>query len=191
MGKSEPSNRADLPSLSGTRVTLRPAGPEDAERLAQIVAEPSVASWWVGYDVDKIRQELVAGDIRTFVIQLAGETIGAIQFHEQEEPAYRHAAVDLFLTTSKQAQGLGREALVAVARYLFDGRGHHRITIDPATSNEHAIKAYRAVGFHSVGVMHHYERSPNGKWRDGLLMELLAKDLPRVRTPGKGRAGRS
>jgi aminoglycoside 6'-N-acetyltransferase len=33
------------------------------------------------------------------------------------------------------------------------------------------------VGFRTVGVMRQYERSADGNWHDGLLMELLAGEL--------------
>jgi aminoglycoside 6'-N-acetyltransferase len=39
-----------------------------------------------------------------------------------------------------------------------------------------AIRCYSAVGFRPVGVMRQYERAPDGRWRDGLLMELLADE---------------
>jgi aminoglycoside 6'-N-acetyltransferase len=60
-------------------------------------------------------------------------------------------------------------------RLLFDERGHHRITIDPAADNSAAIRCYEKVGFRRVGVMRRYERDVGGAgWHDGLLMELLA-----------------
>ncbi|HXI44982.1 MAG TPA: GNAT family protein, partial [Candidatus Acidoferrales bacterium] len=68
-------------------------------------------------------------------------------------------------------------AIRTLARYLIEGRGHHRLTIDPSAANERAIKAYERVGFRRVGVMRSYERGPDGTWHDGLLMDLLADEL--------------
>jgi aminoglycoside 6'-N-acetyltransferase len=63
--------------------------------------------------------------------------------------------------------------------YLIDERGHHRITIDPATSNAAAIRAYEKAGFVRVGVMRDYERDVDGGgWHDALLMELVAGARP-------------
>ena len=45
------------------------------------------------------------------------------------------------------------DAIRTLARYLFEERGHHRLIIDPAVTNERAIGAYEKVGFRSVGVM--------------------------------------
>jgi aminoglycoside 6'-N-acetyltransferase len=97
---------------------------------------------------------------------------------------YRHAGMDIFLTTSRQGGGLGKEAIRVLARYLFEERGHHRLTIDPAAENAGAIRAYERVGFRAVGIMRKYERGPDGVWRDGLLMDMLEEEFnPTSRKP--------
>jgi aminoglycoside 6'-N-acetyltransferase len=63
-----------------------------------------------------------------------------------------------------------------VVRLLIHERGHHRITIDPASTNLAAIRAYEKAGFKPVGVMRQSERDIGGSgWHDSLLMELLAR----------------
>jgi aminoglycoside 6'-N-acetyltransferase len=76
-----------------------------------------------------------------------------------------------------QGHGLGPEAIRLAARDLIERRAHHRITIDPAADNERAIRAYAKVGFRPVGRLRRYQRYPDGSWRDGLLMEMLAEEL--------------
>jgi len=90
---------------------------------------------------------------------------------------YRHAGIDLFVGTAWQGRGLGPGAIRLVARYLFEVRGHHRLTIDPALANERAIRACEKVEFRRVGVMRQYERGSDGTWHDGLLMDMLAGEL--------------
>jgi aminoglycoside 6'-N-acetyltransferase len=100
---------------------------------------------------------------------------------------YRHANLDIFLATEWQGQGLGSEALRLLAGHLFDERGHHRLTIDPAAANGRAIRAYERVGFRPVGVMREYERGPDRTWHDGLLMDLLATEFrPTPTRPSSG-----
>jgi aminoglycoside 6'-N-acetyltransferase len=113
----------------------------------------------------------------TFVIEVDGEAVGAVQYGEVEDPMYRSASIDLYVTTPRHGQGLGSEAVRVLARHLIEERGHHRLTIDPAADNAPAIRAYQKVGFRPVGVMRSYERGPDGTWHDGLLMELLADEL--------------
>jgi aminoglycoside 6'-N-acetyltransferase len=70
------------------------------------------------------------------------------------------------------------EAIGLLARFLFERRGHHRITIDPAAANQRATRCYQKVGFRPVGVMRQYERGGDGQFRDGLLMDLVHDDWP-------------
>ena len=163
--------------LRGERVVLRPGRPEDAERLLEIRNEPGVYRWWGNTDIEEIREEFIEAE-EGFVIEAGGEeVVGAIQYHEENEPMYRHAGMDIFLSTSRHGEGLGTEALRLLASYLFEERGHHRLTIDPAAENAGAIRAYERVGFRAVGIMRNYERGPDGVWHDGLLMEMLEEEF--------------
>ena len=87
-------------------------------------------------------------------------------YSEENDPDYRHAGIDVALTTDRHGQGHGTETLRLLGRYLLDERGHHRLTIDPAAANERAIRAYEAVGFRRVGVLRKYERGIDGSWRE-------------------------
>jgi aminoglycoside 6'-N-acetyltransferase len=161
--------------LRGPRVTLRPAGIDDAARLTSIRREPEIERRWGILEEGEI-EEFVT-DEKTFVVEVGGEVIGAVQFGEVEDPMYRSASIDLYLSTPRHGQGLGSEAVRILARHLIEERGHHRLTIDPAADNAAAIRAYEKVGFRSVGVMRSYEQGPDGTFHDGLLMELLADEL--------------
>jgi aminoglycoside 6'-N-acetyltransferase len=163
--------------LRGERVLLRPGRPEDAQRLLQIRSEPEVTRWWGSVDIEEeVREEFIEVD-NAFVIEADGEVVGAIQYHEENDPMYRHAGMDIYLTTSRRGEGLGTEALRLLAGYLFEERGHHRLTIDPAADNTAAIRAYERVGFRKVGIMRKYERGPDGVWHDGLLMDMLEEEF--------------
>jgi len=161
--------------LSGRRVTLRPATLDDVAPLTAIRHEPEVVKWWGVLEEGELEEFLE--DPRTSVIEAGGEVIGAIQFAEEDDPMYRHAGIDIYLTAARHGEGLGSEAVRVLARYLIQERGHHRLTIDPAADNAAAIRAYEKVGFRPVGVMRSYERGPDGTWHDGLLMEMLAHEL--------------
>ena len=161
--------------LTGPRVTLRSTTPDDAPTLARIRNEPEVARRW-GVLEEGEMDEFVREDT-TFVIEVEGEVVGAVQYGEVEDPMYRSANIDLYVTTPRHGQGLGSEAVRILARYLIEDRGHHRLTIDPSADNAPAIRAYEKVGFRRVGVMRSYERGPDGTFHDGLLMEMLADEL--------------
>lgn len=166
------------PVLHGTATVLRPVRPDDAETLASILAEPDIARWWGRYDVERVRSELIAGSQSVvFVVEVDDEVVGSVQYFEEPAPDYRHASIDVFIHPRWHGKGLGTDAVRTMARYLVHDRGHHRLAIDPAVSNERAIRAYQRVGFKPVGVMRMYERDANGEWHDCLLMDLLGKEL--------------
>jgi aminoglycoside 6'-N-acetyltransferase len=165
-------------TLRGECVTLRPITLEHVPRLAEIAAEPEIAHWWLGLSEDDLREK--AGpeeNAGVFVIEEGGEVVGLVEAGEEHEPDYRHASIDIFVTAARRGQGLGADAIRTLARHLFEDRGHHRITIDPAATNEGAIRVYERVGFKRVGIMRSYERGVDGEWHDGLLLDLLRDEL--------------
>jgi aminoglycoside 6'-N-acetyltransferase len=158
-----------------SELRLRPIVDGDVAELRRIHSTPEVVRWWDlpedGFpwtdDPDSTR----------LAIEVDGAVAGMIQFSEELEPKYRHAAIDVFLDPALRGRGLGTEAVRQVVRHLIGELGHHRITIDPAVANAAAIRSYEKVGFRRVGVMRQYERDVDGDgWHDSLLMELLADD---------------
>ncbi len=170
-----PIDPPPAPSLSGRGVRLRLATRSDLPALMALVGEPDVAPWWPTWAPPE--EEFLDPEVATYVIEAAGGAAGVLMFHEETTPGYRSAGMDIAVSGRFRGQGLGRRALALMARHLFEARGHHRLTIDPAAANARAIRAYRAIGFRDVGVMRRYERGPDGEWRDGLLMDMLAGEL--------------
>lgn len=167
------------PVLADGQITIRPGAAGDAARLRAILAEPTVARWWGEPDDEQVIAADLEGDGSSalLVIEIGGHIAGGIQYSEEEDPMYRHAGIDIYLSANFQGQGAGRRAVTLLADWLLDQRGHHRLTIDPAAANEQAIRCYAAAGFRPVGVMRQYERGPDGTFHDGLLMDLLRGEL--------------
>lgn len=165
--------------LDGVRVHLEPVTDEHVAALAAVFADPTVSRWWPAPDpVAEAREHVVPEEGRAvWAIEVDRAVVGIVQAWEQSEPDHRHAGIDLSLVAPAQGRGIGPDAIRAVARWLFEVRGHHRITIDPAAANRNAIRAYTKVGFRPVGVMRSYERGPDGTWHDGLLMDLLRGEV--------------
>jgi aminoglycoside 6'-N-acetyltransferase len=166
-------------AILGRMLALRPVSTADAAPLAEILADPTVSLWWGTFDAEKLRNDVLEPPpgVASFVIEVEGSVAGFIQYSEENDPDYRHAGIDIAVGSSWQGRGIGPDAIRTLARHLFEERGHHRLTIDPAVANDRAIRAYERVGFRPVGVMRAYERGADGQWHDGLLMDLLRDEF--------------
>jgi aminoglycoside 6'-N-acetyltransferase len=167
--------------VTDPRVALRPTTDADLPRLVAIAREPAVAAHWT-LDPDDPTAGLSSEDsdeerFTAFAITVDGDIVGFLGAWEDLDPQYRHAGIDLFLSTRSQGRGYGPAAIRLACRFLFDERGHHRVTIDPAADHVAAIRAYEKVGFRRIGVLRQYERGPDGTFHDGALLEMLRGEL--------------
>lgn len=165
--------------LHGDRVVLRPLAEADVAEIVALGADPEVARWWRGLTREHVLQKARGEDegVAVFAILVDGEVAGMIQYHEETDEEYRHAGIDIFLGTPFHGRGLGTDAVRTMARHLVGDLGHHRLVIDPAAHNERAIRCYEKAGFRRVGVMREYWLDAEGVWRDGVLLDLLAREL--------------
>lgn len=163
--------------LRGRRVVLRSTVESDRAELIRIRSTREVRRRWRGDDLEaEFDQDLRDADAQQLTIRVDDRIVGLIQYAEETEPDYRHASIDIYLDPAVHRRGHATDAIVTVVEHLVTTRGHHRLTIDPAAENLAAIRCYEAVGFRPVGTMRQYEREADGRWADGLLMELLAAE---------------
>ncbi|ANH38592.1 Mycothiol acetyltransferase [Nocardioides dokdonensis FR1436] len=167
------------PTLHGLQVVLTPVAAIHVPALRRILATPAVRARW--RDEDASPAWPFDDPSATRFAVLVDDTVrGLVQYAEEEEPDYRHASIDVFIHPALHGRGVGRDSVATLARYLVEVKGHHRLVIDPAADNEAAIRCYSAVGFRPVGILRRYERDADGVgWHDGLLMDVLAEELPR------------
>jgi aminoglycoside 6'-N-acetyltransferase len=167
--------------LHGEHVLLRSLEETDIDRIVELGADPEVARWWPGITAEQVRKDAYEDtDVNVLAIVVDGEVAGMIQHYEEKEPEYRHAGIDVFLGTPYHGRGLGTDAVRTMATHLVRDLGHHRVVIDPAADNTRAVRCYEKAGFRRVGVMREYWRDADGVWRDGVLLDLLASELPRA-----------
>lgn len=165
--------------LNGALVTLRPATEADVPALTGIRATPEVYARWRGGDrlAAAVTAELADPGTRSHAVLHEDAVVGCVQWYSEEEPDYRHAGLDIYLSPAVHGRGLGTDAVRTMARYLIEQHGYHRLVTDPAADNARAIACYRKVGFRPVGIMRRYERGADGSWHDGLLLDLLSHEL--------------
>jgi aminoglycoside 6'-N-acetyltransferase len=161
-------------------VVLRSPAPDDVDTITAILAEPAVAPWWPRYDRERVERELVTDvddDTTVYVIEVDGSIAGLIQSWEEPDEEYRHAGMDIAVSTAWHGKDVAIAALRGLARHLIEDLGHHHLTIDPASANTRAIRCYEKLGYRPVGVLRQNELDADGVFRDTLLMDLVAEDL--------------
>ena len=164
------------PLLVGERMTLRPPVDSDAAPLLAILLEPEVSKWWVGYTPERVQDEMISSDA-TLVMEIDGETAGAIFLYPESDPEYLHVVIHLFLGARWYGHRYGAEALTLAITHLAS-LGHHRFTLDPNANNAPAIRSYERLGFHPIGLLREYQLRPDGSHEDALFMDLVLSDFP-------------
>lgn len=161
-----------LPELHGSGVVLRELAPGHAEGLRAIRRERAVADFWGPLEDDfPLADEPTA---RRYAILVGDELAGMIQFSEENEPDYRHAEVDVFVSPAERGRGHGTEAMRTLLAYLTGERGHHRVILGTATHNEAALRSYEKAGFRRVGVTRRSGRDyRTGEFGDEWFMEYV------------------
>jgi len=167
-----------LERVQGPRISLSPLSEDEIPAVAASIAgDPTAAPWW-GADAAEVESDLRFADYERWAIEYDDERVGVLVFEDSRDKSYPFVSYDISLWGSGLGQGLGAEALRVASRWLARTRGHHHFLIDPAVENERAIRAYKQAGFREVGTLRRYERRDDGTFRDGLLMDLLAEEIP-------------
>ncbi|MBY0443551.1 MAG: GNAT family N-acetyltransferase [Mycobacteriaceae bacterium] len=174
MISGQPDSTSESP-LRGQQVVLRRATLSDAPAFRRALATTEVARWWDGWPDPG--DALAMPDHKIWAITVTGNVVGLIKWYERCASIIRFASIDMFIHPDYHRCSYGSDALRALIKWLFTDAGHHRITVDPARDNTAAIRCAEHLGFQQVGVLRQYERTPQGNFRDGLLMDLLASDF--------------
>ena len=163
--------------LVGERLTLRQGTPADVDAVHRMRCDPTVVRWWNAPTPGETAESIMNEQPNTyfFVIETPTGIAGGIHFYEEPDAQFHHAAIDIFLGAEYQGRGLGRDAMKLLMEYLITVRGHHRLTIDPATTNQRAVRCYAAMGFREVGKLRAYQLMDDGTRLEGTLMEYIAE----------------
>ena len=163
--------------ISGPLVTLRAVRAEDALPLFDILSEPEVALWWVGFTPEKVVADFVEQPEITRIIEVDGECAGALWVLRGDDPEYPTTVMHLFIGTRFRGRRIGEEALALAIRAEF-AAGITRVTLDPNVNNDGAIRSYERMGFKRIGILRDYQVRPGGHLEDALFLDLTRSDFP-------------
>jgi aminoglycoside 6'-N-acetyltransferase len=142
--------------------TLRAVGPRDADRLVAWHADPEVARYWDDetFTTAEMEERLAREDVEAWIVEEEREPIGYLQVHSD--------GLDMFLIPAVRGRRLGPDAARAMARHLLRERVRERVTVDPYTWNDGAVRAWERAGFVEIS-RHDPDEEHTAPW---ILMEF-------------------
>jgi RimJ/RimL family protein N-acetyltransferase len=150
-----------VPALRGSEVTLRPMTYDDVPHLARWGSDPSFRHYQWGQKPGRFEEKSARawidrmsrpGDSACWVIEHHGRSVGFANYRDLR-PKGKSAEIGIGIgEPDLWGKHLGRDALAALLRYLFDELGLHRVGLSVVGFNDRAIAMYKAVGFEVEGI---------------------------------------
>jgi N-acetyltransferase len=150
-----------VPALRGTEVTLRPMTYDDMPLLMRWGSDPDFRRYQWGQKPGSFEERNAhawiermsrPGDSAAWVIEHDGRPIGFANYRDFH-PKGKSAEIGIGIgETGLWGKHLGRDALGALLRYLFDELGLHRVGLSVVGFNDRAISMYKAAGFEVEGI---------------------------------------
>lgn len=190
------------PVLHGEMVRLRPLAARDAERMWESLQDPegvrltgTTATFtraeiqeWTATVADRPGRydwAITPGAVRDGR-PVSDELIGEIVLNEVDEHA-RSANLRLQMLPDYRGRGYGREAILEVLRFAFDGAtdadgtAHagprlHRVGLDVLSINPRARALYASLGFREEGRLREAHADGDG-WADVIVMSILEDEF--------------
>jgi phosphinothricin acetyltransferase len=190
---STPHRIRHLPSSPST-VSIRPADPGDAERVAAIYNE-GIAERQATFETRPRSKAEVAGwtvgPLPLIVAEVGGRVVGFAKVGTYSERTV-YAGIGehgVYVAGDARRHGVGRALLEAIA-VAAEEAGLYKLTSRIFTTNAASIALHQAAGFTIVGVQRHHGRV-EGAWRDCVLVEQLLGAAAQDLDAGAGDAARA
>lgn len=180
-----PADFSAKPTLTGTKVVLRPFTEEDAPTMAAILRDPEVLlltgsagtppfpderlrSWYAGRTEQNDRLDMGVVD------RASGELVGEAVLNEWDE-RNRSCNFRTLIGPRGRDRGLGTETVRLIIGYGFERLGLNRISLSVFDFNPRARRAYEKAGFVAEGTEREALRHEDG-WVDATTMSVLARE---------------
>jgi RimJ/RimL family protein N-acetyltransferase len=156
--------------VSAVRVV--PARPDDASAIAELECRPENVPYVRGHSAAEHRARMNDPAVRYLRIEdAAGAFIGFALVTELG--GTDRSARLLRIVMDTPGRGLGRPAMDAICKLVFDEWGIERFWLDVFEDNDRARRVYDSLGFRATGYAHH----PSHPRGDGGTAPLMRMEL--------------
>ena len=172
--------------VEGPNLTLRLAGPDDAEQLFRLGSDPVTTkymSWGPYTDIAQAERfiagmpgQVERGEELGFLVVRGGEVLGVTAFTERR-PRDRSVVIGTWLGRDHWGTGVNTEAKALMAALAFRAMGIERLSVWAAVTNGRSRAALAKVGFTEEGVLRRFHLHGDTS-HDCVVGSILADEYP-------------
>ena len=165
--------------LTGSKVTLRALERGDLQTVWELRNDAAIEIISNGPPRPRSMAELEASfekltadrEMHAFAIEANGRMVGQCNLRSIDA-VHRRAELGIALLAEEIGKGYGSDAVRVLLDYAFRHLNLHKVSLDTLSTNEPALRAYRACGFVEEGRLRSHEWS-DGRYVDLVLMGVL------------------
>ncbi|MDR5812944.1 GNAT family protein [Caballeronia sp. LZ033] len=190
------------PTLSGTRVQLRPLRRED--RAALLAAAADGELWnlrvtvvpnedTIDRMIDTVFADRDAGTVMPFVIvrREDGRVVGSTRFWKIDRVNRKCEIGSTWLAASAQRTGINIEAKLLMLTYAFEVMQCVRVQFTTDELNEKSRAAILGIGAQHEGIVRHERIMPDGRKRNSVRFSIIDDEWPGVKAMLEARLRRT
>lgn len=176
--------RAELPTLTGSRVVLREPSSADVRPLADVLCAPDASRFGLdSHDtaavqalIDRALRDRSNGTAFTYaVVSSSSQAIVGLLQVRQLDPVFEAAEWECTIAPAARGTGVFVEAMRLAVSFAFASVGAHRLETRVPLQNGRASGALRKLGAVQEGILRKSLRS-GGDYIDQVLWALLRED---------------
>jgi RimJ/RimL family protein N-acetyltransferase len=158
---------------------LRPTRPADLDFVVVAETDRENGEWLLAWTRDRHRASLDDDDVCHLVVE--GDGGRRLGFIVLAGLSNAHGSVECRrVVITEKGRGHGRRALHALAFFVFEDLGAHRLWLDTQVRNERARHLYRSAGFVEEGVLRECWHQ-HGAWQSLVVMSMLETEYRAAR----------
>ncbi|MFD6341716.1 GNAT family N-acetyltransferase [Streptomyces sp. NPDC060131] len=165
-------------------IRLRPASPDDAERVAEaLIRNRDHLSPWEPdrpadfYTPRAQANRLADPAVRRWHLVDGARVVGEATLHNIALGPFRSANLGYWIDAAYTGRGLATRAVEEVCRTARDELGLHRVEAAAVLANVASQRVLRKCGFKLIGTAPHYLHI-DGEWRDHHLFQRVLHNGP-------------